>query len=215
MLQIRIHQLDWTGNTNDCQHGIHADNRQNAGRIRRNMSPGCSSATSLVRAAWSPWFGWASQVWSASWPAERAHVGQSARWPSLARTEPPAAEQCSADRGRVRRPGSRGTRPEPLARTGHRSRSCRASRRRAVMVAAGLNLIAGSVPRATSTGWPLRPVGHLGGELADPPHARRGRVGVVAELLGHPAQAAVDAEAPHGGCDCLCCHGVGRGVRSL
>jgi hypothetical protein len=160
-------------------------------------------------------FGRTSQEWSTSWLAEQAHAGQSARWPSLARTEPPAAEWCSAGRGRIRRPGPRGRRPGPLARTGHRSGSCRPSRRRTVMAAAGLKLSAGFAARAASVGWPLRPGGHLGGELADPPHARRGRVGVVAELLGHPVQAAVDAEPQDGGGDCFCCHGGGRGVRSL
>src|SRR5262249_45488905 len=82
--------------------------------------------------------------WSASWLAGRAPAGRSARWPSPARTEPPAAERCSAGRGRVRRPGPRGRRPGPLARTGHMSGSCRTSHRRAVVVAAGLNLIARS-----------------------------------------------------------------------
>jgi len=83
------------------------------------------------------------------------------------------------------------------------------------MVAAGLNLIAGSAAQAASTGWPLRPDGHLSGELADPAHALGGRVGVVAKLLSHPAQAAVNAEPPHGGRDRFCCHDGGRDVRSL
>ena len=76
-------------------------------------------------------------------------------------------------------------------------------------------IAAGSAGRAASVGWPLQPGGHLGGELADPPHARGGRVGVVAELLGHPAQAAVDAEPPHGGHDRFFCHDSRWGVRSL
>jgi len=83
------------------------------------------------------------------------------------------------------------------------------------MVAAGLILIVGPAARAASTSWPLRPGGQLGGELADPPHARRGRVGVIAELLSHPAQAALDAEPPQGGRDRFCCHDSGRHVRSL
>ena len=36
--------------------------------------------------------------------------------------------------------------------------------------------------------------GPLGDELADPAHPRGGRVGVIAELLCHPAGAAGDAE---------------------
>ena len=161
-----------------------------------------------VRAAWLTFVQVVrvAEPGSASWLAERAHAGQLARWPSLARTEPPAAEWCSARRDRVRRPGPRGRRPGQLARTGHMSGSCCTSRRRAVMVAVGLNLIAGPAARAASSGWPLRPGGHLGGELADPAHALGGRVGVVAELLSHPAQAAVDPESPHGGRDRFCCH---------
>ena len=58
----------------------------------------------------------------------------------------------------------------------------------------------------------LRSGGHRGGELADPAHALGGRVGVVAELLSHPADAAMDAEPPRGGRDCFCCHFGGRGA---
>ena len=54
--------------------------------------------------------------------------------------------------------------------------------------------------------------GALGEELADPAHPRGGRVGVVAELLCHPAGAAADAElldgAANGGGD----YASGRGV---
>src|SRR5260370_820399 len=49
----------------------------------------------------------------------------------------------------------------------------------------------------------------LGGELARPAHPLGGRVGVVAELLSHPAYAATDAEVLHGTSDCLG-HHVGR-----
>jgi len=43
--------------------------------------------------------------------------------------------------------------------------------------------------------------GPLGDELADPAHPPGGRVGVVAELLCHPAGAAADAKLLHGAAD--------------
>jgi hypothetical protein len=60
----------------------------------------------------------------------------------------------------------------------------------------------------------LRPVGCglLGDELADPAHPPSGRVGVVAELLCHPAGAAADAELLHGAADRGGYHVGGRGV---
>jgi hypothetical protein len=53
------------------------------------------------------------------------------------------------------------------------------------------------------------------GELAHPAHPAGGRVGVVAELLCHPAGAATGAELPQGPPDCLGDHGGGWGVRWL
>ncbi len=115
-------------------------------------------------------------------------------------------------------------------RTGHASGSCRVlsplccavalgprpeSGRCAVVAAPGFSLISGSAARSASADWHLRPGRHLGCELADPAHALAGRVGVVAELLGHPANAAMDAEPPYGSRDCFCCHCGGRGVRLL
>jgi hypothetical protein len=60
----------------------------------------------------------------------------------------------------------------------------------------------------------LRPVGCglLGDELADPAHPPGGGVGVVAELLGHPAGAAAGAELLHGAADRGGYHVGGRGV---
>jgi len=55
----------------------------------------------------------------------------------------------------------------------------------------------------------------VGEKLPDPPHPVAGRVGVVAELLGHPAGAATDAELPHGAADRLRHRSGGRRVRSL
>src|SRR5580704_14702348 len=43
--------------------------------------------------------------------------------------------------------------------------------------------------------------GRLGGELADPGHPLSGRLGVVAELLCHPADAAAGTEPAHGATD--------------
>ena len=54
-----------------------------------------------------------------------------------------------------------------------------------------------------------------GGELADPAHALGGRIGVVAELLCHPAHAATDAELSHSPPDRLGHHFSRRGIRSL
>src|SRR5260370_787134 len=45
--------------------------------------------------------------------------------------------------------------------------------------------------------------GRPGGELADPAHPLGGRLGVVAELLCHPARAAAGAEPAHGAADRL------------
>ena len=50
---------------------------------------------------------------------------------------------------------------------------------------------------------------------ARPAHARRGSVGVVAELLGHPGDAAAHAEPPDGAVDCLGHRFGGRRVRWL
>ena len=115
-------------------------------------------------------------------------------------------------------------------RAGHTSGSCRVPSplycvvtlgprpepgRRAVVAAPGFSIISGSAARAASVGGHLRPGRHLGCELADPAHPLGGRVGVVAELFGHPANAPRDAEPPHGSRDCICCHCGGRGVRSL
>jgi hypothetical protein len=48
--------------------------------------------------------------------------------------------------------------------------------------------------------------------LVDPAHPPGGRVGMVAELLGHPAGAAADAELLHGAADGGAYHGGSRGV---
>jgi hypothetical protein len=57
--------------------------------------------------------------------------------------------------------------------------------------------------------------GHLADKLPDPPHPVSGSLGVVAELLCHPAGAATAAELPHGAADHVG-HRFGvRGVRSL
>ena len=57
--------------------------------------------------------------------------------------------------------------------------------------------------------------GYLGGELADPAHALGGRLGGITELPCHPADAAMDAELPHGGLNCLRYHFGARSVRTL
>ncbi len=54
-----------------------------------------------------------------------------------------------------------------------------------------------------------------GSQPARPAHARRGGVGVVAELLGHPGGAAAHAEPPDGAVDCLGHRFGGRRVRWL
>jgi len=82
------------------------------------------------------------------------------------------------------------------------------------VIAVNFTFISESVARPARTCRPLAG-GHLGGELADPAHALGGGVGVVAELLGHPAKTATDADAPHDGLDCFCCHCDARGVRAL
>ncbi len=106
------------------------------------------------------------------------------------------AGTCSVFTGRVRHCGPRG-KPHALQdRTGHTSCSCRLPSRDCIMAA-----------------------GHAGlgpdSQLARPAHARRGSVGVVAELLGHPGDAAAHAEPPDGAVDCLGHRFGGRRVRWL
>jgi hypothetical protein len=89
-------------------------------------------------------------------------------------------------------------------------------------------LAASPVPRAAGRTWSGGPAGtpgdwpggtragasgHLAGKLPDPPHGVGGRLGVVAELLSHPAGAATDAELPHDAADRLRRRLGGRGVR--
>ncbi len=105
--------------------------------------------------------------------AARARARRWARWSSLAQTAPAIAGSCSACTGKARHRGPRGTPHGPQVRTGHSSRSCRDPS------AGGVTSIE---PRA-------RP-GRQGGELAHPAHPLGGRVGVIAELLRHPAGAA-------------------------
>lgn len=68
------------------------------------------------------------------------------------------------------------------------------------------------------TGRPLDRAGRgrsLGRDLADPAHSLGGRIGMVAELLRHPASAATDAEPPHGPVDGLCHPSGGQRLRRL
>src|SRR5215471_2384839 len=85
----------------------------------------------------------------------------------------------------------------------------------ATVIAHRVNPISGVAFGAVSGCRPRRPGGHLAGELADPAHALGGRLRVVTELLCHPADAAMDAELPHGGFDCLRYPFGARGIRSL
>jgi len=57
--------------------------------------------------------------------------------------------------------------------------------------------------------------GHLADQLPDPAHAVGGRLGVVAELLGHPGGAAAHAELPHGQADSLRHNMAGQRIRTL
>src|SRR5215470_2229735 len=57
--------------------------------------------------------------------------------------------------------------------------------------------------------------GPLRDELAGPAHPPGGRVGMVAELLCHPADAAADTELLHGTANCRGHHVSGRSVGRL
>jgi hypothetical protein len=92
---------------------------------------------------------------------------------------------------------------------------CTLARRYSVVIARHVNRSSRAAVGVASACHHLRPKEALGGELADPAHAFGGRVGVVAELLCHPAYAATDAELSHSPPDRLGHHFGGRGIRSL
>jgi hypothetical protein len=92
---------------------------------------------------------------------------------------------------------------------------CAFARRRTVVIAHHVNLFPAWLLARPAHATICGQRRHLGGELADPAHALGGCVGVVAELLCHPAYAATDAELPHSPLDRLGHHFGGRGIRSL
>src|SRR5262249_5616423 len=92
---------------------------------------------------------------------------------------------------------------------------CTLARRRTLVIAHHFNLFPALLLDRPAPATVCGQRRHLGGELTDPAHALGGRVGVVAELLCHPAHAATDAELSHGLLDRLGHHFSGRGIRSL